>query len=125
MREGEQSVHGRQAGVSLMGLIIGLIILAALALFAMKLIPSFMEFRSAKNAIQAVAREKQGASLVDIRRAFDNRATIDSIESVKGTDLDISKQGNEVTISFAYRKEVPLFTGVGLYIDYAARTGGQ
>ncbi len=125
MREGEQSVHRRQAGVSLMGLIIGLIILAALALFAMKLIPSFMEFRSAKNAIQAVAREKQGASLVDIRRAFDNRATIDSIESVKGTDLDISKQGNEVTISFAYRKEVPLFTGVGLYIDYAARTGGQ
>ncbi len=125
MREGEQSVHRRQAGVSLMGLIIGLIILAALALFAMKLIPSFMEFRSAKNAIQAVAREKQGASLVDIRRAFDNRATIDSIESVKGTDLDISKQGNEVTISFAYRKEVPLFTGVGLYIDYAARTGGK
>jgi len=108
-----------------MGLIIGLIILAALALFAMKLIPSFMEFRTAKNAIQAVAREKQGASLVEIRRAFDNRATIDAIESVKGTDLDISKQGNDVTISFAYRKEVPLFTGVGLYIDYAARTGGQ
>ncbi len=125
MRQGEQSVHGRQAGVSLMGLIIGLIILAALALFAMKLIPSFMEFRTAKNAIQAVAREKQGASLVEIRRAFDNRATIDAIESVKGTDLDISKQGNDVTISFAYRKEVPLFTGVGLYIDYAARTGGQ
>ncbi len=125
MRQGERSVHGRQAGVSLMGLIIGLIILAVLALFAMKLIPSFMEFRTAKNAIQAVAREKQGASLVEIRRAFDNRATIDAIESVKGTDLDISKQGNDVTISFAYRKEVPLFTGVGLYIDYAARTGGQ
>ena len=125
MRQGERSVHGRQAGVSLMGLIIGLIILAVVALFGMKIIPSFMEFRAAKNAIQAVAREKQGASVVDLRRAFDNRATIDAIESVKGTDLDISKQGNEVTISFAYRKEVPLFTGVGLYIDYAATSGGQ
>ncbi len=123
MRQGERSVRGRQGGVSLMGLIIGLIILAVIALFGMKLIPSFMEFRAAKNAIQAIAREKQGASPVDVRRAFDNRATIDAIESVKGTDLDISGKGNDLTIGFAYRKEIPLFTGVGLYIDYTARSG--
>ena len=125
MRQGERTVHGRQAGVSLMGLIIGLIILAAIALFGMKIIPSFLEFRSAKNAIQAIAREMPGASLADMRRAFENRALIDTVESIKSTDLDISKQGNAVTISFAYRKEVPLFTGVGLYIDYAATSGGQ
>jgi hypothetical protein len=35
---------------------------------------------------------------------------------VKSQDLDIQKG----SISFAYRKEVPLFSGVGLYIDYAA-----
>jgi hypothetical protein len=108
-----------------MGLIIGLIILAVIALFGMKIIPSFLEFRSAKNAIQAIAREMPGASLADMRRAFENRALIDTVESIKSTDLDISKQGNAVTISFAYRKEVPLFTGVGLYIDYAATSGGQ
>ena len=125
MRQGERTVHGRQAGISLMGLIAILIILMVVALFGMKIIPSFIEFRSAKNAIQAIARETPGASPVDIRRAFQNRATIDDIESVKPTDLDISKQGNEVVISFAYRKEIPLFTGVGLYIDYTARTGGQ
>ena len=95
------------------------------ALFGMKIIPSFIEFRSAKNAIQAIARETPGASPVDIRRAFQNRATIDDIESVKPTDLDISKQGNEMVIAFAYRKEVPLFTGVALCIDYAAKAGGQ
>jgi hypothetical protein len=125
MRQGERSVRGRQGGVSLMGLIIGLIILAAIALFGMKIIPSFIEFRATKNAIQAIARENPGASPVDIRKAFYNRSTIDGFESVKPNDLDISKQGNEVTIAFAYRKEVPLFTGVALCIDYAARTGGQ
>ena len=125
MRQGARSVNGRQGGVSLMGLIIGLIILSVVALFGMKIIPSFMEFRAAKNAIQAIAREKQGASPADIRRAFENRANIDSIDSVKPNDLDISGKGNDLAISFAYRKEVPLFTGVGLYIDYAARAGGQ
>jgi hypothetical protein len=39
-------------------------------------------------------------------------------QALKPTDLEISKGA----ISFAYRKEVPLFTGVGLYIDYAAST---
>jgi hypothetical protein len=125
MRQGERTVHGRQAGISLMGLIAILIILMVVALFGMKIIPSFIEFRAAKNAIQAVAREQQGASPVDIRRAFEKRATIDDIESVKPTDLDISKQGNEMVIAFAYRKEVPLFTGVALCIDYAAKAGGQ
>ena len=28
--------------------------------------------------------------------------------------------GTEIVISFAYRKEVPLFSNIGLYIDFAA-----
>jgi Tfp pilus assembly protein FimT len=125
MRQGERTVHGRQGGISLTGLIVVLIVLAVVALFGMKVVPSYMEFRSARGAIQSLARETQGASPADIRRRFEARATIDDIESVKPADLEISKQGNEVTIAFAYRKEVPLFTGVALCIDYHARAGGQ
>jgi hypothetical protein len=110
----------RQRGISIMGLIAALFILVILALFGMKLIPSFMEYRTARNAIEAISREKQGASVADIRKAFEARATIDDINSVKPQDLEITKQGAEVIISFGYRKEVPLFGGVGLYIDYSA-----
>jgi hypothetical protein len=86
----------------------------------MKLIPSFIEYRTAKNAIDAIARERQGSTVADIRKAFEARATIDDINSVKPQDLEITKSGNEVVIAFQYRKEVPLFGGVGVYIDYAA-----
>ena len=112
-------MSNRQAGVSLIGLVVVLILLAILALFGMKVIPSYMEFRSMKNAIQAIARERPGGAPADIRRAFEARSNIDGFESVKPQDLVIEKG----SISFAYRKEVPLFTGVGLYIDYAASTG--
>jgi hypothetical protein len=30
-----------------------------------------------------------------------------------------------MVVAFAYRKEVPLFAGVGLYIDYTANSKGQ
>jgi hypothetical protein len=118
-------MRNRQSGVGIMALIMVLIALAVVALFAMKVIPSFIEFRSAKTAIEAIARERQGGTPGDIRRAFENRSNIDDITSVKPSDLEIGKQGNAITIGFAYRKEVPLFRNVGLYIDYAASAGGQ
>jgi hypothetical protein len=118
-------MRNRQSGVGIMALIMVLIAVAVVALFAMKVIPSFIEFRSAKTAIEAIARERQGGTPGDIRRAFENRSNIDDITSVKPSDLEIGKQGNAITIGFAYRKEVPLFRNVGLYIDYAASAGGQ
>ena len=111
-------MRSKISGVSLMGLVIVLIILAVLALFAMKVIPSYMEFRGMKNAIQAIAREKPNGSPAEIRKSFEARANIDGFESVQPKDLDVSKGA----ISFAYRKEIPLFTGVALVIDYAAST---
>jgi hypothetical protein len=111
-------MRSRNAGVSLMGLIFVLIFLAVIALFAMKILPSYMEFRGMKNAINSIARERPGASPAEVRKSFEARSNIDGFESVTPKDLDVSKGA----ISFAYRKEIPLFTGVALVIDYAATT---
>jgi len=114
-----------QRGLSLVALIIVLFIAVLVVIFGMKVVPSYIEYRSAKKAIDAIVVEKQGASPGDIRRAFDNRAVIDDIESVKSSDLEITKDGSALVIGFAYRREVPLFNNVGLYIDYRARAGGE
>jgi hypothetical protein len=118
-------MRNTQSGVSLMALVAILALVMVVALFGMKVVPSFLEFRAAKGAIEAIAREKQGGTPADIRRAFENRSAIDDINTLKPTDLDISKDGNAIVISFAYRKEVPLFKNVGIYIDYTASAGGQ
>ncbi len=115
-------MRATQNGISITGLLIVLVIAIVVALIAMKLLPSFMEYRTIKSTIEVVARS--GATPADIRRAFDNRAQIDNITTLKGSDLEIGKDGNQMVISFAYRKEIPLFAGVGLYIDYAADSKG-
>src|SRR3954466_10900393 len=118
------SARSTQQGLSLMGLIFVFAIVILVAIFGMKLVPSYLEFRSAKNAIDALARSG-GASPADIRRQFESRSAIDDITTIKASDLDITKQGNQVVISFSYRKEVALFRNVGLYIDYQATSGGD
>jgi hypothetical protein len=116
-------MHNGQRGISIMGLLTVLIILGVLALFAMRVIPSFLEFRTAKTAIELIARSTQNPG--DVRRAFENRAAIDNIQTIRPQDLEITREGNQVVIAFAYRKEVPLFGAVGLYIDYAANSKGN
>lgn len=113
-----------QHGISLVGLILILFVVVVVALFAMKLVPSFIEYRSAKNAIEGIAAQNP-SSPADVRRAFELRSAIDDINTIKPTDLEITKEGNALVIAFSYRKEVPLFKGVGLYIDYTARAGGE
>ena len=113
--------HG-QRGVTLMGLIILLFVVMFVALLGFKLIPAYIDFYTAKKAINAVAR--QGSTAAEIRRSFDLRSAIDDIK-VRPSDLDITKDGNELVIGFAYRKEVPLFANVGIYIDFAASSKDQ
>src|SRR5882672_6697567 len=104
-----------QRGVTVSGLFVALFIFIVLALLGMRLIPAYMEYGTAKNAIQGISRERTATTPAEIRRAFDARAAIDDITAVKSSDLEITKDGGEVVISFAYRKEVPLFANVGVY----------
>jgi hypothetical protein len=118
-------MKSKQRGISLLGLIIGLFILVVVALFAMKVIPSYLEYASAKGAIESISRDDQLNTPQMVRNAFEARAQVDNITSIRATDLEITKEGNRMAIAFSYRKEVPLADNVGLYIDYAADTKGQ
>ena len=120
----QRSQH-QQRGVTVSGLFVVLFVFIVLALLAMKLIPAYIEYGTAKNAIQAIGRERQATTPVEVRRAFDARAAIDDIKAVRAQDLEITKEGNDVVIAFAYRKEVPLFSNLGVYIDFAASSKGN
>ena len=115
--------HPIQRGVTLTGLMIVLFVLIFIALLGFKLIPAYIDFYTAKKAINAVARG--GATTVaEVRRSFELRSAIDDVK-VRPSDLEITKEGNELVIGFAYRKEVPLFANVGIYIDFAASSKDQ
>ena len=77
---------------------------------------------TAKDIIKKIAIEKRSGSVAEIRKAWDQRTMIDEIKVISASDLEITKDGGDVVISFAYKKEVPLFSNIGLYIDFAANS---
>jgi len=113
----------KQRGISFLVIFLIGVVLALAAVGAMKIAPAYTEFLTAKKAIVAVAAgEGRTGSVNDMRKAFDRRSAIDNITVVTPGELEISKDGGEVVISFAYTKKIPLFANVSLLIDFAAST---
>lgn len=116
-------MRNKQYGVSFLVVFLVGVVLALGAVGAMKIGPAYADFGTAKGAMLAVAAsDGPTASVSEIRKAFDRRASVDNITVVTGSDLDISKDGGDVVISFAYTQKIPLFANVSLLIDFAAST---
>lgn len=111
---------GREAGVSLSGLIVVLVVLGFLAVMAMKVFPAWAEYRSIKNAIaQAKAA---GGSNREMQQAFERNAEINNITAISSRDLVITRENGQADVSFAYEKRIPLAGNVSLLIDFAGTT---
>jgi hypothetical protein len=118
--QGTISTSKRQGGLGLISLIfVGLIIIALLIVGA-KLVPAITEYMAIEKAIQAV--RNQGETVPKIRSAFDRYAQIDDIKSVRGKDLDITKESDKVVISYAYSYTIPITDNVRLVIDFSGTT---
>jgi hypothetical protein len=106
--------------MSLTGLILVLMVLGGLALLAIKIVPSYLEFRTVRDGI---ARAKAaGGSVAEMRQAFEKFAEINNVDAIRGRDLVISREGANPEISFAYEKRIPLTGRATLVIDYDGTT---
>lgn len=112
----------RQNGVSLTGLILVLAVLGVVAVLALKILPTYTEYRAVKNAI-VTAKAAGGNSAPEIRKAFDANATVAYITAISGSDLTVEREGDGVEVSFAYEKKIPLVGPASLLLEYQGTTG--
>jgi hypothetical protein len=109
-----------QRGLSLVSLIFLGLIAVALLTVGFKLVPSLIEYLAIDRDVQKIKNE--GSTVREIRSAFDKYTTIDDIKSISSKDLDITKDGEGVVITYAYSYSVPLADNVRLVIDYSGST---
>lgn len=112
----------KQRGATL----IGMVIIAALAVFVVvivaKLTPTYIEYWSVNKIMSAMAQDPalQDMSSREIRNSFNRRADIDSVTSISGDDLDISREDGKVAVSVDYSTKVHLFGNVNACMDFSS-----
>ena len=109
-----------QKGLSLVGFIFVAFAFIGIAILAMKIVPTVVEYMAVKKAI--VAARDSGNSVRDIQQAFDKQRDAGYISSVSGQDLEITRTANGFDVSVAYQKKIGLVGPASLVLDYAAST---
>jgi hypothetical protein len=98
--------RSRQRGLSFIGVIfVGVFAVAAFAIGGQS-VPIFLEYHAIGKAAAKAAKE--GNTVPEIRRSFDRTAAIDTISSIKGDDLEVTKRGDKIVVSFKYSREIAL-----------------
>lgn len=110
-----------QRGLSLIGLILLSAIIIAIAVLAVRLAPSALEFVAIRKAVERIAASPESTPR-DMRSSFDRIASVEDIQSISGKDLIIERVDNQTMVAFAYEKRVLLFGPVSLLIEYNGKS---
>lgn len=108
----------RQRGLTLIGLIFMLMLGGLTLLVAAKLMPVYLEFYAVKRLIHEISSSGDNSNPKSIQAAFDRRANIESITSIRGNDLQIDKAGNGYAISAAWERKVPIVSNVSALMEF-------
>jgi hypothetical protein len=118
----ESRIGRSQRGITLFGLLFWAIVIGAVSLVGMRVVPTSIEYFTIMKAINKVSGDPSATTVPQIRTSFDRAREIDDIKSISGKDLSITKENDQVVVSFAYDSEIELFKPVYLLIKYEGRS---
>ena len=114
-----------QRGLALSGLLFWGIIICLVAVLGMKVAPEYLTYFKILKATKSIAVSSSGKTVPEIRAAFGKYMDVEHVQTISETDLDISKEGNDIVIAFGYEKRVPLFYNISLLIDFQGSSSGR
>jgi len=105
-----------QRGVTFIGMVLVGAVVAALAVVVAQLLPTLIEYQA---IAKAARRAAEATTIAEARSRFDKAALIDDIGSVRGADLQITKDHDRLVVSFAYEREIHLAGPAWLVMRYS------
>ncbi len=109
----------RQSGISFVGMVFVIAVLAGAGVLVAQAVPTMIEFQA---VVKAMEKAKDAGSPADVRTAFQKAADIDDIKSVKPKDLEITRADDRNVVKVAYNKEIHMFGPAYLLLKYAHTT---
>lgn len=109
----------RQRGLSFFGLLFVGSLLAMAGVIVAQIVPTAIEYQA---VAKAANKAREGNTVAEVRSIFDKAAAVDNIASIAGKDLDVSKEGDKIVVSFAYQREIHLFGPGYLTLKYAGQS---
>ena len=63
-----------------------------------------------------------GTTVAEVRTLFSRQSDIDDFKSVTAKDIEVTKQGDKIVVSFAYQREIHLAGPAYLTLKYSGQS---
>ena len=120
-----------QNGMTYLGMLIMLIVIAFFAIVLIKVAPLYMEHFKVKSSLDSLAQEAKDdqsvLSPIEIEKHLLNRLSINDVQHVTKDDIKITRDGRKMVVEVDYEARVTLFDNLDLvarFPDNRVELGG-
>ena len=86
-----------------------------------RMVPAYIEWYTVQKVMaKRWQTSKDGFTLYQFRSDFDLKAAADYIDSVRGADVEVSKEGNQLVATANWTKVLHLVGNVSLLLEFEA-----
>jgi type II secretory pathway pseudopilin PulG len=114
-------MKSKQSGITLIGFLFVLAIVAFFGFMAMKLVPSYVEFMGVNKAMNQVASSGvEGKTLDDLRRDLMFKMGFQYVDdaTIKPKDITVKRSGNGAQLNVAYDKRIPFMYNIDFLLHF-------
>jgi hypothetical protein len=111
-----------QRGLSIIGFLFVTGVIVVVAMVGFRITPAVIEYYSVQRALAEALQDIRdpGSSIADVRRSFGRRADAGYIESVRASDIEITRENNQVTARVEWTRRLHLVANASLLLEFEA-----
>jgi Tfp pilus assembly major pilin PilA len=110
----------RQRGLTILGFIFVAAVIVVVALVGFRVLPSYIEYYTVKKALEATLADTANVTPQEIRRALATRISADYIESVRATDVTVTKENNQIVATLNWQKILHMVGNASILLEFEA-----
>jgi hypothetical protein len=110
----------RQQGMTIIAVLLIFIIIAFIALLAMRIVPIYLDYFNIKSTLESIKKEPgvEQWSAYDIQTGIQRRFDIGYVDIIKAKDIKIRRQGNDRILQLIYEDRRPLIGNLDIIAKF-------
>ncbi len=111
-----------QRGLSIIGFLFVAAVGMVVAMVGFRVTPAVIEYYSVQRALADSLQDIRdpATTIADVRRSFGQRVNAGYIESVRASDLEITREKNQVVVRVAWTRTLHLVANASLLLEFEA-----
>ncbi len=113
-------MKSKQTGITLIGFLVVLMVVAFFGYMAMKLVPAYTEFMGVTKAMNQLASEGGPKSVTQVRNDLIKKLDFQYVsdDTISPQDITIKRSGNASSLNVSYDKRIPFMYNIDFLLHF-------